>query len=214
VRAAAEDETLPVPSPTFLLQNIYDELEGAQPLGSGPVALKLTLLCGPACMSAPARHRCPGLAADARLLCTACTPGGGLPSGDGSRWLSGPQLVLPQVLRLVRKPVPWTTRGRAAAGHVVFRTALRPAHARAAGTAPRQPAQPAQRPGRAAGPPVHHFDLYRLGGPADLARLALGASFAGAVALVEWAERLGPGAPPARLDVHFAMLPDVRHPPF
>ncbi len=68
-------------------------------------------------------------------------------------------------------------------------------------------------PGRAAGPPVHHFDLYRLGGPADLARLALGASFAGAVALVEWAERLGPAAPPARLDVHFAMLPDVR-PPF
>ncbi len=32
---------LPVPSPTFLLQNIYDELEGAQPLGSGPVALQV-----------------------------------------------------------------------------------------------------------------------------------------------------------------------------
>ena len=30
VRAAADHETLPVPSQTFLLQNIYDELEGAR----------------------------------------------------------------------------------------------------------------------------------------------------------------------------------------
>lgn len=29
MRAAADDEDLPVPSPTYLLQNIYDDLEGA-----------------------------------------------------------------------------------------------------------------------------------------------------------------------------------------
>jgi len=51
VRAAAEDEALPVPSPTFLLQNIYDELEGAQPLGSGPVTLQADTALRP-CMCA------------------------------------------------------------------------------------------------------------------------------------------------------------------
>ena len=30
IRAAYEDDTLPVPSPTYLLQNIYDELEGVR----------------------------------------------------------------------------------------------------------------------------------------------------------------------------------------
>ena len=29
IRAAYEDDLLPVPSPTYLLQNIYDELEGS-----------------------------------------------------------------------------------------------------------------------------------------------------------------------------------------
>lgn len=57
---------------------------------------------------------------------------------------------------------------------------------------------------------MHHFDLYRLAACADLGRLQLGSSFAGAVSLVEWAERLGPAAPRARLDVRFFMLPDVR----
>lgn len=46
-----------------------------------------------------------------------------------------------------------------------------------------------------AGPPIHHFDLYRLqGGAPDLARLDLPASFAQAVCLVEWPERLAAAA--------------------
>ncbi|PRW05813.1 tRNA threonylcarbamoyladenosine biosynthesis [Chlorella sorokiniana] len=41
-----------------------------------------------------------------------------------------------------------------------------------------------------AGPPIHHFDLYRLTEGYDLARLDLPASFSQAVSLVEWPERL------------------------
>lgn len=54
--------------------------------------------------------------------------------------------------------------------------------------------------------------MYRLGGAAELGRLALGVSFGAAVSMVEWAERLGPAAPQERLDVRFLMLPDVRRP--
>ena len=42
----------------------------------------------------------------------------------------------------------------------------------------------------AAGPPIHHFDLYRLTQQYDLHRLDLPTSFAQAVSLVEWPERL------------------------
>lgn len=62
------------------------------------------------------------------------------------------------------------------------------------------------------GPPVHHFDLYRLGGAADLGRLQLGETLGATLSLVEWAERLGAAAPPERLDLRFIMLPDVRAP--
>lgn len=36
------------------------------------------------------------------------------------------------------------------------------------------------------GPPVHHFDLYRLAGAADMAKLGLDGSFTTAVSLLEW----------------------------
>lgn len=110
IRAAADDEDLPVPSPTFLLQNIYSEHAGA---GSGPVAAQ---------PSAP--------------ICTHS-----------------------YLLRL------------------------------------------------RAGPPIHHFDLYRLTQQYDLARLDLRASFTQAVSLVEWPERLGPDLLPAEhLAVHISIL--------
>ncbi|KAL4445370.1 hypothetical protein ABPG77_011195 [Micractinium sp. CCAP 211/92] len=61
------------------------------------------------------------------------------------------------------------------------------------------------------GPPIHHFDLYRLTAGYDLARLDLPASFARAVCLVEWAERLqdlGGGAhlPADHLAVRIAVV--------
>ena len=51
------------------------------------------------------------------------------------------------------------------------------------------------------GPPVHHFDLYRLAGPSEMSKLGLDDSFANAASLLEWAERLGDLAPEERLDV-------------
>jgi hypothetical protein len=61
------------------------------------------------------------------------------------------------------------------------------------------------------GPPIHHFDLYRLEAPsADLGRLDMAASFAGAVALVEWPERLPAALVPAeRLEVAIDILSEV-----
>lgn len=58
------------------------------------------------------------------------------------------------------------------------------------------------------GPPIHHFDLYRLEQRYDLARLDLAASFAQAVCLVEWPERLAgaPVQPVEPLDVHISIL--------
>ncbi len=39
--------------------------------------------------------------------------------------------------------------------------------------------------------PVHHFDLYRLGGPAELDELGFDEALAGGAALIEWPERAG-----------------------
>ena len=62
----------------------------------------------------------------------------------------------------------------------------------------------------AAGPPIHHFDLYRLTTPHDLLRLDLQSSLAHAVSLIEWAERLGEGAAPAEaLAVQLAVVQAV-----
>ncbi|MHB1303734.1 MAG: tRNA (adenosine(37)-N6)-threonylcarbamoyltransferase complex ATPase subunit type 1 TsaE [Acidiphilium sp.] len=43
-------------------------------------------------------------------------------------------------------------------------------------------------------PPVAHFDLWRLGGPNEVAELGFEAALSGIV-LVEWPDRLGPLAP-------------------
>lgn len=56
------------------------------------------------------------------------------------------------------------------------------------------------------GPPVHHFDLYRLSSPTELGRLYLEESFKQAVSLVEWPEMLGNIAPQHRLEVKLYIL--------
>ncbi|GBF90954.1 hypothetical protein Rsub_03809 [Raphidocelis subcapitata] len=59
------------------------------------------------------------------------------------------------------------------------------------------------------GPPIHHFDLYRLEGGGDVGRLELPASFARAVCLVEWPERLPAEAlPGGRLEVGIEIVVD------
>ena len=40
MRAAAGDDDLPVPSPTYLLQNIYDELDGGAALHHSSCAMR------------------------------------------------------------------------------------------------------------------------------------------------------------------------------
>eukprot|EP00241_Pyramimonas_parkeae_P012690 CAMPEP_0114235212 /NCGR_PEP_ID=MMETSP0058-20121206/6125_1 /TAXON_ID=36894 /ORGANISM="Pyramimonas parkeae, CCMP726" /LENGTH=278 /DNA_ID=CAMNT_0001346949 /DNA_START=214 /DNA_END=1050 /DNA_ORIENTATION=- len=56
------------------------------------------------------------------------------------------------------------------------------------------------------GPPVHHFDLYRLSGPEDFKNLQLAKSFSEAVSLFEWPERLGDAAPKSRLDIRIHII--------
>ncbi|KAF6260295.1 hypothetical protein COO60DRAFT_908809 [Scenedesmus sp. NREL 46B-D3] len=57
------------------------------------------------------------------------------------------------------------------------------------------------------GPPIHHFDLYRLCPQQDMSRLDLAASLRSAVSLVEWAERLPQQLlPQQRLEVHISIL--------
>lgn len=48
--------------------------------------------------------------------------------------------------------------------------------------------------------PAHHFDLWRLSGPAELRELGWEEARAGIV-LVEWPDRLGPLAPPEALRI-------------
>lgn len=57
-----------------------------------------------------------------------------------------------------------------------------------------------------AGPPIHHFDLYRLPMGAGLERLELEQSWATAVSLVEWGNNLAGHAPASRLDVTFSLV--------
>jgi tRNA threonylcarbamoyladenosine biosynthesis protein TsaE len=60
--------------------------------------------------------------------------------------------------------------------------------------------------------PAHHFDLYRLSGPAGLAELGWDEAREGIV-LVEWPERLGPLTPPEALRIHLTQgaAEDARH---
>lgn len=57
-----------------------------------------------------------------------------------------------------------------------------------------------------------HVDLYRLGGPAEVAELGLDEAFAHAITLVEWPDRLGDLLPPTALHLTFAdgPTPDAR----
>ncbi len=62
--------------------------------------------------------------------------------------------------------------------------------------------------GRAMGRPVpvYHFDLYRLGSPAELEDLGAEEYFYGAgICLVEWAEHAGNLLPPNRWEVRFTV---------
>lgn len=55
---------------------------------------------------------------------------------------------------------------------------------------------------------VRHVDLYRLDDPAEVEELGLEDERAGALLLVEWPERAGPGAWPDALALTLAVRPD------
>lgn len=57
---------------------------------------------------------------------------------------------------------------------------------------------------------MHHFDLYRLSGLPALQRLDLPSSFAKAVNLIEWPDRLESATPESRLDLRIDVLNSVR----
>ncbi|KAA6428147.1 MAG: hypothetical protein FRX49_01743 [Trebouxia sp. A1-2] len=59
------------------------------------------------------------------------------------------------------------------------------------------------------GPPIHHFDLYRLDHASGLGRLDLPNSFRHAVTLLEWADKLQE-VPLARLEIHISLLDNQR----
>ena len=48
---------------------------------------------------------------------------------------------------------------------------------------------------------VWHFDLYRIGKPAEVWEIGLEAALAEGISLIEWPERLGPLLPAKRIDV-------------
>ncbi|MCF3947522.1 tRNA (adenosine(37)-N6)-threonylcarbamoyltransferase complex ATPase subunit type 1 TsaE [Acidiphilium iwatense] len=60
-------------------------------------------------------------------------------------------------------------------------------------------------------PPIAHFDLWRLGGPDEVAELGFETALAG-IALVEWPEKLGPLAPRDALTITLAWgNGEIRH---
>ncbi|HEX3972755.1 MAG TPA: tRNA (adenosine(37)-N6)-threonylcarbamoyltransferase complex ATPase subunit type 1 TsaE [Stellaceae bacterium] len=54
------------------------------------------------------------------------------------------------------------------------------------------------------GPPIWHFDLYRIEAPADAYELGIEDAFADGIALIEWPERLGALMPREHLQVALA----------
>lgn len=52
-----------------------------------------------------------------------------------------------------------------------------------------------------------HADLYRLGDPDEIAELGLEEAFSTAIAVVEWADRLGPAMPARHLGVALDFVP-------
>jgi tRNA threonylcarbamoyladenosine biosynthesis protein TsaE len=59
----------------------------------------------------------------------------------------------------------------------------------------------------AGGTEIWHADLYRLGDAGELAELGLEEAFASAIAIVEWADRLGSVAPPDALWIGLSPVP-------
>lgn len=55
--------------------------------------------------------------------------------------------------------------------------------------------------------PVVHADLYRVQSPDELAELGWDEAAEGALVLVEWADRIGPGVAPDRLDIELSLDP-------
>jgi N-acetylmuramate 1-kinase len=58
---------------------------------------------------------------------------------------------------------------------------------------------------------VHHFDLYRLGGPADVREIGFEDALTAGLVLVEWPDRADGLLPPERLTVQLADGPDADH---
>ena len=56
----------------------------------------------------------------------------------------------------------------------------------------------------AGGPPIWHFDLFRLAAPEEAWELGLEDAFADGISLVEWPEKLGPLLPAERIEVALA----------
>lgn len=56
--------------------------------------------------------------------------------------------------------------------------------------------------------PLAHVDLYRLSGPEEAAELGLEDAFDGAIAFVEWPDRLADLTPARRLEIRLAAPPD------
>jgi tRNA A37 threonylcarbamoyladenosine biosynthesis protein TsaE len=73
----------------------------------------------------------------------------------------------------------------------------------------RQFANCPSQPPPCAGPPIHHFDLYRLNGALDLQRIGWAQSLQTAVCLVEWPGVLGDHLPSERLDICIAVAAEV-----
>ncbi len=94
--------------------------------------------------------------------------------------------------------------GEIGAGKTAFARALIQGRQREAGLEPETVPSPTftlvqvyERPG----PPVWHFDCYRLAAPEEAVELGLDQALGEGVALVEWPERLGSFLPDRRLDI-------------
>jgi len=55
--------------------------------------------------------------------------------------------------------------------------------------------------------PVVHADFYRLRGPVELENIGWEEAIGGAIAIVEWPERIAPALPPDRLEVNIRFDP-------
>ena len=61
----------------------------------------------------------------------------------------------------------------------------------------------------AGGPPIWHFDLFRLAAPEEAWELGIEDAFADGISLIEWPERLGPLLPAERLEIALAFAETI-----